>query len=208
MQQFLSILFTKYRLQLILLVALINGLAYLTFVPPWQHYDEPGHFEYAWLAANLDHWPQAGEYNQHMRREVAASMIEHDFYRGMPGLPNLLEVNKPVEIGIAQTGDLPAYYFLASIPLRILKYTDITWQLYSARLVSVLLFVFTIWLAFKTSTLIFGEDHPLGWMVPLFMAFLPAFLSEDDFAIDLGNFTYKVTSDSTVSIVPCWQILS
>lgn len=174
MQQFLSTLFIKYRLQLILLVSLINGLAYLFLVPPWQHYDEPGHFEYAWLAANLDHWPQAGEYVQHMRREVAASMIEHDFYRGMTGLPNLLEVSKPVEIGIPQTGDLPVYYFLASIPLHVMKYTDITLQLYSVRLMSVFLFVITIWLAYKTSNLIFGEDHPLGWMVPLFMAFLPA----------------------------------
>ena len=174
MRSFLSTLLTKYRVQLILLVSLINGMAYLILVPPWQHYDEPGHFEYAWLAANLDHWPLSGEYDQYMRREVAASMIEHDFYRGMSGFPNLLEINKPVEIGIAQTGDLPAYYFLASIPLRIMKFTDITWQLYCTRMVSVLFLVFTVFLAFKTSCLVFGDDHPLVWMVPLFMAFLPA----------------------------------
>jgi len=174
MQQSLSTLISQYRLQLILLVSLINGLAYMFLVPPWQHYDEPGHFEYAWLVANLDHWPHAGEYDQQMRREVAASMIEHDFYRGMNYLPNLLEVNKPVEIGISQVGDLPIYYFLASIPLRIMKYTDITWQLYCVRFVSVLLFVFTIWLALKTSNLIFGDDHPLAWMAALYLSFLPA----------------------------------
>jgi hypothetical protein len=174
MRKYLSILFSKYRLQLILFVTLVNGMVYLALVPPWQHYDEPGHFEYAWLVANLDHWPLSGEYDQYMRREVAASMIEHDFYRGLTGLPNLLEIKKPVEIGIAQTGDLPIYYFLASLPLRILKYTDITLQLYSARLVSVLLFVLTICMAYLTCSLLFGDDHPLSWMIPLFMAFLPA----------------------------------
>lgn len=174
MRNYLTTLFTEYRLQLILVVTLVNGITYLALVPPWQHYDEPGHFEYAWLVANLDHWPKVGEYDQSMRREVAASMIEHEFYRGMNFYPNLLAIDRPVEIGIAQTGDLPLYYFLASIPLRILKYTDITWQLYSVRLVSVLFFVFTIFLAYKTSSLVFGDKHPLGWMIPLFMAFLPA----------------------------------
>jgi len=33
----------------ILVLALANGLLYLVLVPPWQHYDEPTHFEYAWL---------------------------------------------------------------------------------------------------------------------------------------------------------------
>jgi hypothetical protein len=27
---------------------LINGLLHTFMVPPWQHYDEPGNFEYAW----------------------------------------------------------------------------------------------------------------------------------------------------------------
>jgi hypothetical protein len=35
----------------ILLLAAINGLFYIFIVPPWQHYDEPNHFEYIWLLA-------------------------------------------------------------------------------------------------------------------------------------------------------------
>jgi len=165
----------KYKLQLILLLALTNGLIYLFLVPPWQHYDEPGHFEYSWLAANLDHWPSTGEYVQSMRREVAASMIEHGFFRGLDYQSNLLSIEEPIFIGISQTDDLPVYYFITSLPLRLLKYTDITFQLYVVRFTSLLFFLFTVWLGFQSTRLVFGNDHPLTWMVPVFLALLPAF---------------------------------
>ena len=143
--------------------------------PPWQHYDEPGNFEYAWLAANYATWPKLGDYDQGMRREVAASMIEHDFYRGIDGIPNLLSY-EPIPIGISQLEDVPVYYFLASLPLRVFRYSDITFQLYLVRSVSLLLFIFTIWISHKISVDLFGKEHPLAWMVPLFLACLPSFV--------------------------------
>ena len=166
---------SKNKLQLILLLALTNGLIYLFLVPPWQHYDEPGHFEYSWLAANLDHWPETGEYVQSMRREVAASMIEHGFFRGLDYKSNLLSIEEPIFIGISQTDDLPVYYFIASLPLRLIKYTDITFQLYVVRFLSLLFFLLTVWLGFQSSRLVFGQNHPLTWMVPMFLALLPGF---------------------------------
>ena len=33
-------------------LALCHGLLYMLILPPWQHYDEPPHFEYAWLIAD------------------------------------------------------------------------------------------------------------------------------------------------------------
>jgi len=168
-------IFIKNKLQLILLLALINGLIYLFLVPPWQHYDEPGHFEYSWLAANLDHWPATGEYVQSMRREVAASMIEHGFFRGLNYTSNLLSIEEPIFIGISQTDDLPVYYFITSLPLRLFKYTDITFQLYVVRFISLLLFLFTVCLGFQSTRLVFGKEHPLTWMASVFLALLPAF---------------------------------
>jgi hypothetical protein len=44
----------------VLLIALIAGLFYTYFIPPWQHYDEPTQFEYAWLIANRPGLPQLG----------------------------------------------------------------------------------------------------------------------------------------------------
>ena len=45
------------RLGLILLLALFHGLIYVFLIPPWQHYDEPNHFEVVWLTRHLDHLP-------------------------------------------------------------------------------------------------------------------------------------------------------
>jgi len=160
----------------ILIIAVVQGVVYVFLYPPWQHYDEPGQFEYAWLVANRPEWPKPGDYDQSMRRDVAASMIEHGFFRDIGGIPNILLITEPIPIGISQVGDLPVYYFIASLPLRIFRYTDIDFQLYSVRLISVLFFLATISISLWATKELFGQTHPLGWMVPLFMACLPGFV--------------------------------
>ncbi len=64
------------ELGLVLCVAALQGLLYVFLLPPWQHYDEPTHFEYAWLIANRGHLPTVVDVDPIMRREVAASMLE------------------------------------------------------------------------------------------------------------------------------------
>ena len=166
----------KIPIWVILFIAALNGLVYVFLVPPWQHYDEPGNFEYVWLMANLNHKPEIGEYDQEMRREMAASMVEHNFFRGMNGIPNLIAMNEGVWIGIAQLNDPPLYYFIASLPLRLLAHVDITLQLYLTRLVSWGLFLLTILIARFAAVDIFGENSNLTWCVPLFLAGLPGFV--------------------------------
>lgn len=166
----------KWRSRLILLLALLNGLLYLFFVPPWQHYDEPGHFDYAWLIASRGVLPQAGDYDPTMRREVAASMIEHGFFHGMDFMPNLLAQAEPVWIGPTQVGnDPPFYYLMVALPLRLIRFADVTFQLYVARTVSLLLYVLSVWLAGRSMAELVGESHVLRWAVPGMMALLPAY---------------------------------
>ena len=76
-------------LLIILALALLHGLLYVFLVPPWQHYDEPQHFEYAWLLAERDRRPQPGDYDFEMRRAVAQSMLAHAFFRNWSSLPDL-----------------------------------------------------------------------------------------------------------------------
>jgi len=165
----------RQRLGIILLVGLINGLLFVFMVPPWQHYDEPGHFEYAWLIANRPGLPQAGDYDQSMRREVAASMIEHDFFAGLSYRSNLLSVQDPIWIGEAQTADQPLYYWLAALPLRLVRTTDITFQLYLARFVSLILFLVSIAAGYAAVRELTRVGNPLRWFLPLSMALLPAY---------------------------------
>lgn len=165
-------------LAFLLVLGLIHGLLYIYMVPPWQHYDEPTQFEYAWLVANRASWPQPGDFDPQMRREVAASMVENNFFKELDFSPNLLSgLNDPVWLGVSQLGDRPLYYFLASIPLRFVQYTDVTFQLYATRFVSLILFLITLFGAWGAmGELVTDSHHPLRWMVPLSMALLPGFV--------------------------------
>ena len=165
----------KPSLGLILILGLLHGLLYVFLVPPWQHYDEPAHFEYAWLIANRPGLPLSGEFDQPLRRALAASMIEHDFFRGMGVLSDLDASNEAVWIGVSQVGDPPLYYLLASLPLRFLSTWDVTLQLYAARFVSLGLYLLSILCAWGMLQELVSDDHILRWMVPLSMALLPGF---------------------------------
>jgi hypothetical protein len=159
----------------VLLLGLGIGLAYLFAAPPWQHYDEPGHFEFAWLIANQDGLPQKGEYNQAMRRELAASMVEHNFFGAGKNHPNLLSKEEPVWIGISQISNYSVYHTLLSLPLRIFRASDITFQLYLARLVSLLLYLLTLAAAYGIACELSPPEHPLRWMLPISLALLAGF---------------------------------
>ena len=117
-------LFTRSRsgqvLAIALAFALVHGLIYVALVPPWQHYDEPNHFEYVWLVARRGELPKPGDYDQTMRRALAVSMIEHGFFKDLDFSPNLTTESEPIWIGgYSQLTNPPLYYLLASLPLRL-----------------------------------------------------------------------------------------
>jgi hypothetical protein len=157
-------------------VAFLLGLVYVFLIPPWQHNDEPGNFEYAWLIANSERWPQPKQYDPSMRRELAASMYEHGFFRDLDGYSYLLSTYEPVWIGISQIDGLPIYFYLASLPLRLVRGTDIVFQMYLCRLVSWLLYLMTVGFALAASQELFN-DRLLTWLPPLLMAALPGFVN-------------------------------
>jgi len=162
---------------IILLIALVHGLLYVMLVPPWQHYDEPTHFEYAYILAGRPirnfSLPQEGETDPVARQQIAASMIEHGFY-DETSRPNLLS-RDTVNIGVMQINDQPLYYLLVSIPLRLLRYTDVTTQLMLARLMSLLLYLITLYIAAKATAELVPAGHSLRVLVPLMLALLPSF---------------------------------
>ena len=155
------------------MLGLINGLIFIYIIPPWQHYDEPTHFEYVWLIANRPNLPKPGDFDQEMRREMAASMIEHNFFRGMNGHANLLTSNEPIWVGISQLSDPPIYYWIASFPLRLFRYTDITFQLYLVRAVSLILFLLTILCASGIINELASPESPMRWLLPICIALFP-----------------------------------
>lgn len=167
----------------VLLVALAHGLVYVFLIPPWQHYDEPNHFEYAWLLANRHHLPQAGEFDLGMRREVQASMYAHNFFRGMELQPDPA-ADRPWIGTFDQSDDPPLYYGLVALVLSAFVGTEVTLQLYVARLVSLALFLMTVVAAWGLAAEITPPRSPLRWGVPFTLALLPAFV---DLMTSLNN---------------------
>ena len=159
----------------ILSVACVQGIAYLVVVPPWQHYDEPTHFEYAWLIANQGRFPQPGDEVPALRREILNTLYATNFFRSMPS-PPLLTDNGEVWLGVTELGHPPLYYALVSLPLRVVRSLDILSQMYVARGVSLLLFVGTVAIAFGLMRELLPWPHPLRWIVPLALALIPTYI--------------------------------
>jgi len=160
---------------IILAVALIHGLIYIFFIPPWQHYDEPNHFEYVWLTAHLNRFPQPGDYDPDFSRIVVQSMIDFDFFKGMDWQPDLSSTQEIRIHGLSQLYEPPFYYFLAALPLRLFNISDVVNQLYASRIVSLFFYLITILAEFGVTTEITPTGHPLRWMTPLALALLPGF---------------------------------
>lgn len=161
---------------MLLAYVLVRGLLQVAIVPPWQHPDEPTHLEYIWLLANRRSLPQVGDFDQTMRREVASSMIEHGFFRGSDIRPDLLADDEPIWIGLSELEHPPVYYLLSAPLLYFLSHLEVVDQLYVARLVSVLLWGLSIWIASRLVAEILPPGHALRWAAPAMMALLPAYV--------------------------------
>lgn len=161
---------------LVLCLGLLHGLLYLLLVPPWQHYDEPNHFEYVWLVANRGSLPAPGDFDLDMRRQVAESMVAHEFFAGLGSPPEPASEGAPAWIGTySQLSEAPLYYLLAAGPVWLLGDQPVEWQLYGARLVSLGLYLVTLAAAYGMAAEVTAMGHPLRWLFPLGVAAVPAF---------------------------------
>lgn len=159
---------------LLLLSTLMRGMLYVILVPPWQHFDEPGHFEYARFVAVEGRLPQSpADANLAIRQEILASMIEHDFGRYMLGWsPSSLF---DPEVPVSQFTGQPLYYVLCALFLWPIRHQDIVLQLRVLRIFSVLLNVGIVALAYLTARTLFPDDFLVQLGVPSFIIFLPAY---------------------------------
>jgi hypothetical protein len=165
----------KNRLILILLLGLLHGLIYVFIIPPWWHHEEPGHFEYAWMLANRPGRPVPGDFDNDIRRQIAESMISSD----QENLYNVSRRNlddNPINLGGSPVGRKAAYYWVISLPLRLVRGQSVLLQLYTARLTSLVLFLLSLWLAWLLMRELVPEMHPLLWMAPVFLALLPGYV--------------------------------
>ncbi len=164
------------KLVLLLFLGLLQGIIYLVIVPPWQHYDEPTHFEYAWLIANKGKIPDATDIDPVMRREVLASMARNDFFVGAP--PQWLTDSGQVWLGILELTHPPAYYTYLALGLRPFSFLDMTSQLHIARLMTLAIYLGTIAVIYAITAELTPRGHTLRWLVPLTMILIGPFANQ------------------------------
>jgi hypothetical protein len=159
----------------LLAITLAHGLAYVFIIPPWQHYDEPTHFELVWLTARQKSVPQESILDQDIRRSIAISMRENDFFRDA-GFEPPLEENGQIWLGYSQIGNRPLYYYLAAVPALLLENLGVTAMLYGARLVSLLCLLISVLACWGVVAELTPPGHSLRFFLPLSLALLPGYV--------------------------------
>lgn len=164
------------ELLIALAITVCHGLLWVFIAPPWQHYDEPAHAEYAWLIANKGRLPSPADVDHDMRVAFVRSMIRSGFYVGLFPPPDVESPNAPTpHIGYSQLEDSPLYYLIPAVPMYLLRAQAIETQLYAARLTSLLLFLLTVTCAWGVAATLTPPGHALRWILPITLALLPAF---------------------------------
>jgi len=165
------------NLLIALVIGLVHGLVYIFFIPPWQHYDEPNHFEYAWLISDRGKLPAATDVDMQMRAETARSMIDNDFFRNIGFRPDPTDTSKPAWIGeYSQLSNPPLYYLIASFPLYFVRGMNIADQLFAVRFVSLGYYLITLLAAWGITRELTTVKNQLRFYVPVTLALLPGFV--------------------------------
>ena len=103
-------------------------------------------------------------------------MIEHVFYANLGFLPDVNATGEPIWIGTNVSGALPLYHIIAAIPLRMLLNAPVETQLYTLRLLSLIMFEVVLVLAYLIVGEFFPVNHRLRWLTPACIAMLPSFV--------------------------------
>ncbi len=164
------------------LAALLNGLLWLSLVPPWQAPDEPKHFEYVRLLAEGERLiafaSEAQAADPALQAAIVRSMDEHAFwwYGHAPGYDPAHPSPRFADLWLGGSHTAfyrssPVYYWLASL----VQPADRLTGLYTARLLSVLLTFVAVLLAGWAARELFPDDPFVRYGAPVFVAFHPMF---------------------------------
>lgn len=168
---------TNYLFLLFLALSLVRGILYASVVPPWQAPDETAHFEYIGLLYQKRHLLQPEDASPALQQEMISSMYEHRFWSYIPyPAPEIMPLSLaeiPFLRWSSVLGRFSLAYPLSALFFGPVFYQDIVTQLYAMRLVSVILGMLVVGMAFLTVRELFPDDRFLLVAVPAWIVFLP-----------------------------------
>ena len=163
----------------ILVLALVRGVIYASFVPPWQAPDEPAQFERAKAAIKTADWNSTAANPPDWYEALSESLFSFRFgdylfvrVNMKPGEPLDHYIVLYHEIYEGRYGSRPTFAVMG-FPAYFSQALDITLQLYLVRLNMVLMSVGIVFFAFLITRTIFPNDPFLKLGVPIFILFQP-----------------------------------
>lgn len=168
----------QYQWVIWLIVVLVRGVVFTMVVPPWQHPDEPTHFEHVRMIAEMGRLPELNDVNLSIRRDIAQSMLRNQFWRDLE--PPQLDDDSLSKVGISPLGIYTTtqprlYYQLAAAWLVPWLTQPVETQLRLVRMLSVLCGALIVLCAFLSASWLFGRQHNLIAVVCAIIVFLPGF---------------------------------
>ena len=181
-------------LKLLLFAAFFNALSWIILIPIWQYPDEQAHFAQVQDLAELDYVPAKGfdtseeiavsekifgterdgfgnnRYTYHPEFNINYSENNIGPYEGY--IESLSESSRTNLVKGEATHNPPLYYFLGSLFYKALGWGDLFTRVYAVRFMSVLLFLATVFVAYKAAFLIF-KNKILQVVLPTLVAFKP-----------------------------------
>ena len=183
-------------LKILLLAALLNGLTWIIIVPLWQYPDEQAHFGQIQYRAEKNGIPESNtsfdiSYEVDLAEKVMGTQRDeggNNKYTYHPEYkqPFSQSLNGPQEIAIKNlppqarsqmvkreaTLNPPLYYLAGAVVYKAFASADLFTRVFAIRIMSLVIFMGTIFIAFKIGQLIFKEKV-LQLALPVVIAFKP-----------------------------------
>lgn len=184
----------RYLLLTILGLTLIKGILWSAIVPALQAPDEHSHFSVVQFIAEFGRLPGPGD-DAKVSEEVHQSTVLLDLWRiafhseeqtvfssGVNGPSETLIRDIPWKTRLTSSRQrstamhLPPLYYTLGAGVYRLKYQGhILTRLFAVRQVSVILALATVWLAYRTTRLVFPTNAAMQVTIPVLVSFHPMF---------------------------------
>lgn len=148
------------------LLFLLRAALALAVIPPWQHPDEPQHFDAVRAVALAPRLDSSLRTDPEVEREILESMAAFGWW-GHAGKPDPVTIPKlfgedpdsfAMSIAVPRTYP-PVYYAASATLLRGLGFRDLLVQFYAVRLLSVVFGLVTLWAVWAATRRLFGCDE-------------------------------------------------
>ncbi len=184
----------RYLLLTILGLTLVKGILWSAIVPAWQAPDEHSHFSVVQFIAEFGRLP-GPEDDAKISEEIHQSTVLLELWRiafhskeqtifspGLDGPSESLIRDIPWETRLAPSRQRstamhlpPLYYILGAGVYRLTYRGDILTRLFAVRQVSVILALVTVWLAHRTTRIVFPTNAAIQVTIPILVSFHPMF---------------------------------